>query len=267
MQISKSDYMLFLRHPAWLWLKKHAKHLLPPVDPALQARFDEGHAFEPFAEALFPNLVRLGFSDYASYQALTAYTDDTWRSGADAIAQGRYEDGPITCISDIVSRDGGGFVLTEIKSGTSAKPEHTFDLAFQRVVLEKSGFPIVRCEVAHVNRDYVRAGEIDPRELVAVTDITEEVSEQIENTKARIDQALSVVKGNAMPDPAPERARLKSYSEWLNIREKLDPPLAPETIHRLPFINAKQASELTEAGITTIDAIDDPSVLGKSTRR
>ena len=68
-----------------------------------------------------------------------------------------------------------------------------------------------------------------------------------------------------MPDPAPERARLKSYGEWLDIREKLDPPLAPETIHRLPFINAKQASELTEAGITTIDAIDDPSVLGKST--
>ena len=141
----------------------------------------------------FLNLVRLGFSDYASYQALTAHTDETWRSGADAIAQGRYEAGPITCISDIVSRDGGGFVLTEIKSGTSAKPEHTFDLAFQRVVLEKSGFPIVRCEVAHVNRDYVRAGEIDPRELVAVTDITEEVSEQVENTKARIDEALSVV--------------------------------------------------------------------------
>ena len=267
MQISKSDYMLFLRHPAWLWLKKHAKHLLPLVDPALQARFDEGHAFEPFAEALFPNLVRLGFSDYASYQALTAHTNATWQGGAQAVAQGRYEDGPITCISDIVSRDGDGFVLTEIKSGTSAKPEHTFDLAFQRVVLEKSGFPITRCEVAHVNRDCVRAGEINPRELVAVTDITEEVSEQIENTKARIDQALSVVASDTMPDPAPERARLKSYGEWLDIREELDPPLAPDTIHRLPFITAKQASELTEAGITTIDAIDDPSVLGKSTRR
>ncbi|WP_231886434.1 hypothetical protein, partial [Sulfitobacter sp. HI0054] len=64
MQLSKSDYMLFLRHPAWLWLKKHAKHLLPPIDAALQARFDEGHAFESYAEALFPDLVRLGFSDF-----------------------------------------------------------------------------------------------------------------------------------------------------------------------------------------------------------
>ena len=48
MLISKSEYMLYLKHPAWLWIKKHAKHLMPPIDEALQARFDEGHAFEPF---------------------------------------------------------------------------------------------------------------------------------------------------------------------------------------------------------------------------
>lgn len=267
MQLSKSDYMLFLRHPTWMWIKKHAKHLLPPVDPALQARFDEGHAFEPFAESLFPSLVRLGFSNFASYQALTTDTVQAWQNGAKAIAQGRYEDGHITCISDIVSRDGDDFVLTEIKSGTSVRPEHTFDLAFQRVVLEAAGFPIARCEVAHVNRDYVKAGEIDPQALVAITDITDAVSEQLDNTRERIDQALNVAASTVMPDPAPERARLKSYDEWLEIREKLDPPLAPESIHRLPFINAKQASGLIEAGITTIDAMSDPSVLGKSTQR
>lgn len=267
MQLSKSDYMLFLRHPAWLWIKKHAKHLLPPVDPALQARFDEGHAFEPYAEALFPGLVRLGFSDFASYQALTDDTFQAWQNGASAVAQGRYEDGPITCISDIVSRDGDSFVLTEIKSGTSVKPEHTFDLAFQRVVLERAGYPIARCEVAYVNRDYVKAGEIEPQELVAITDITDAVAEQLDNTRARIDQALAVASSSDMPDPAPERARLKSYDEWLEIRDKLDPPLAPESIHRLPFINAKQVSDLIEAGITTIGAINDPSVLGKSTQR
>ena len=71
MHLTKSDYILYLRHPAWLWIKKHAKHLLPPVDSALQALFDEGHAFEPFAEAQVSDLVKLGFSDFASYQSLT----------------------------------------------------------------------------------------------------------------------------------------------------------------------------------------------------
>ncbi|WP_435229368.1 DUF2779 domain-containing protein [Pseudopelagicola sp. nBUS_20] len=267
MQISKSDYMLFLRHPAWLWIKKHQKHLLPPIDPSLQSRFDEGHAFEPYAEALFPNLVRLGFSDFSSYQSLTTLTSETWQAGAKAVAQGRYEDGQITCITDIVSRNGDGYVLTEIKSSTSAKIEHTFDLAFQRLVLEGAGMPILRCEVAHVNRSFRKNGQIAPEELVTITDISEEVENQIENTRRWVDQALSVAKSNTMPDPAPERARLKSYHEWLEIRAKITPTLCPESIHLLPFINAKQASALIKEGITSIDDVDDPTILSKSTRR
>ena len=267
MHLSKSDYILYLRHPAWLWIKKHAKHLLPPVDSALQALFDEGHAFEPFAEAQVPDLVKLGFSDFASYQSLTGRTLDAWRNGAAAVAQGRYEAGRLTCISDIVTRDDSGYILTEIKSGTKAKPEHTFDLAFQKIVLEDSGFPITRCEVAHVNRDCVRNGPIDPQALVGVTDITEKVNAQTENTRARIAQALAVADSDSMPDPAPERARLRSYQDWLEIRAKLEPALPEDSIYLLPSMNAEKASTLIEADIATVDEITDPSMLAKSTQR
>ncbi len=267
MNLSKSDYMLYLRHPAWLWIKKHAKNILPEIDASLQARFDEGHEFESYAEALYPNLVRLGFSDFTSYQALPSITLKAWQDGACSVAQGRYEDGPLTCISDIVTRDGDGFVLTEIKSGTSVKPEHTFDLAFQRVVLEGAGFLITRCEVAHVCRTYVREGEIEPQDLVSITDITEDVAAQIENTKVRIRQAIEVARSSSIPDPAPEIARLQSYGDWLEIREKLEPPLSQNSIHRLPFMNAEKASELIAKGIKSINEIDDPSTLSKSTRR
>lgn len=267
MQLSKSDYILYLKRPAWLWLKKHAKHLLPPIDPALQARFDEGNAFEAYAEALFPDLIRLGFDGYDSYRSLPTRTFATWRDGASVVAQGRYEAGAITCITDVLERTGDGFVLTEIKSGTSAKTEHAFDLAFQRLVLEEAGFPIARCQVAHVNKDYVREGELDPQTLVAITDITEAVAEKMDSTRARIDQALEVMASNIIPDPAPERAKLKSYDEWLEIREKLEPPLGESSVHRLPFMGAAVATKLIEAGEATIDEITDLSVLGKSTRR
>ena len=66
--ISKSDYMLFLRHPAWLWLKKNDPSKLPAVDAATQAMFDAGHAFEPYVESLFPEGVTLGFSDFDEYR-------------------------------------------------------------------------------------------------------------------------------------------------------------------------------------------------------
>ena len=50
MTISKSEYMMFLRHPAWLWLKKHDKAKLPPIVENTQAMFDTGHMFEQYAE-------------------------------------------------------------------------------------------------------------------------------------------------------------------------------------------------------------------------
>lgn len=74
MQISKSDYMLFLRQPAWLWLKKNDPSKLPPVDAATQAMFDAGHAFEPYVESLFPEGVALGFSDFDEYCSLSLRT-------------------------------------------------------------------------------------------------------------------------------------------------------------------------------------------------
>jgi len=57
--------MLFLRHPAWLWLKKFEKDKLPPIDANLQVMFDAGHEFEGYVEKLYPNAVRLGFSNYS----------------------------------------------------------------------------------------------------------------------------------------------------------------------------------------------------------
>lgn len=266
MQISKSDYMLFLKHPAWLWLKKHASHILPPVDDALQTRLDEGYVFEPYVELLFPGLVRLDYEDAASYETLPQRTTDAWQSGAGAVAQGRYSSERATCISDIVTRLNDGFVLTEIKSNTSAKREHVFDLAFQRAVLEGAGYSVIRCEVAHVNRDFVRFGDIDPQKLVSITDVTEAVSNQLDSTRTWMEQAVKVAASDTMPDPAPELAELNSYNEWMEIREKLEPPLSGDSIYHLPSMNAGKAASLIQAGVTKVDEITDLSGLNKATR-
>jgi hypothetical protein len=52
MQLSKSDYMLYLKHPAWLWLKKHARAMFPTIDPGLQAIFDTGHEQKRYSKTL-----------------------------------------------------------------------------------------------------------------------------------------------------------------------------------------------------------------------
>ena len=267
MILSKSEYMMYLKHPAWLWVKKHAKDLIPPVSPELQARFDEGNQFEPYAEALFPNLIRLGFNDFQSYLNLPFETQQAWDDGATVIAQGRYESGSITCISDVVRKDGTEYILTEIKSSTRKKEDHIYDLAFQRVVLEASGFPVKKCEIGHVNSNYVRNGEIDPKGLVAFTDVTEEVQKKLESTKARINQALAIANSPNIPDTGPELTRLGAYADWMEIRLQLTPPLPENSIHFLPSMNAKIATKLSENNINLINEITDRSLFNKNTKK
>ena len=222
--ISKSDYMLFLKHPAWLWVKKNAPSKLPPVDDNTQAMFDAGHAFEPYAESLFPEGVSLGFSDYDEYWTLPERTVGAIESGAHVLFQPRFNWGDFTCICDIVKFvDDGVADLYEIKASTSAKTEHEFDLAFQVAVLEGSGYKVRNVFVTHVNNQYVRNGEIEADKITTITDVTEKVRARSEATSKYMPMAVTVAKQPTMPDPDPNLAKLGSKKDWLKVYENIVP--------------------------------------------
>jgi len=143
MVISKSEYLMFLKHPAWIWLKKHDKAKLPQPDADLQALFDAGNLFERYTEKLFPGGVMLGFDNYKEYMGLPERTKKELAGGAKTIFQGRFEAGDITCIVDVLDHvEGNTYDLYEVKSSTKVKTEHEHDLAFQIIVLERSGLTI-----------------------------------------------------------------------------------------------------------------------------
>lgn len=216
--------MLFLKHPAWLWVKKNDKSKIPPVDENTQAMFDNGHKFEPYAESLFPEGVTLGFSDYDEYLSLPQRTQDAIDRGDQVLFQPRFEWNEFTCISDIVSFVGEKEVdLYEIKASTSAKPEHEFDLAFQTAVLEGVGLTVRNIYVIHVNNQYVRRGEIEAEKITTTTDITDKVRAKGDLTAKYMPMALDVAKSNTMPNPDPSFAKLGSKPEWLTIYENIFP--------------------------------------------
>jgi len=268
MQLSKSEYMMFLKHPAWVWLKKHRKEILPEPPPALQARFDDGHYFEQFAEQLFDGIVSLGFSNYREYQSLPKRTKTALDQGAPVIIQGRFEADQLTCIVDILQRVADTtFDLFEIKSSTSVKEEHIYDLAFQRTVLERAGLTLRNIHVLFVDKTYVRNGAIDPKALVAREDVTNQVNDLMEATGRFIDRALEAVTAPEMPDPSPRHARLGAFQEWLDIYQALEGMFADDSIYHLPQANAKIVSTLEDAGIDRMQDIANLSVLSLTQSR
>jgi len=215
-QLSKSDFMLFLKHPAWLWLKKYDKSKLPPVDAATQERFDAGNDFEDSVEELFPDATVLGFSNYPEYMSLPKRTQEALSEGAKTIFQGRFESGSLTCIVDVLTKSiEGKPELLEIKSSSKVWPEHIVDLAFQTIVLEGAGIQPQKISVAHANEN--------SNESPAVfVDVTEEVRKEIPKTLQNIDKALKVIVSKEMPDPSPSYASPMALKEWMQIYEKLN---------------------------------------------
>lgn len=268
MQLSKSDYMLFLRHPAWLWLKKHDTDKLPPIDDDTQAIFDAGFLFESYAEQLFPNALKLEYnrSNYREYRELTRRTKEALEDGASAILQGRFEADQITCICDALVKVGDNtFDLYEIKSSTHAKPEHEPDLAFQMITLEESGYEIRNIYVVHVNNQYVRSGKVLALELAATTDVTDNVKSLRDETKHNIAHAIKIMNLSECPDISPAHAKLGAFNDWLGIYKTLA-EVDQYSIYNLCSPGASKIGKLEEMGIKDIANIPDDFSLNEKQR-
>lgn len=226
MTISKSDYMLYLKHPAWLWVKKNAPDKLPEVDAATLAIFDTGHKFEPYVESLFPEGITVTWDkgDWNSYRTLPERTMQALSDGAPVIFQGRFEWKDFTFLPDIIAQVGDQTLdLYEIKSSTSVNESHIYDLAFQAVVLENLGYTVRNVSVVHVNSQYVRHGQIDAKQLTVFADVTDRVREQINFTKDQMPKALTTAQAEAMPNPDLMylNTKLTSKASWQAVYENL----------------------------------------------
>lgn len=252
MVLSKSEYMMYLKHPAWLWVKKHDKTKLPPVSAELQARFDAGHEFEKYAEAHFPDGTTIGFNNFGEYSAMPARTEQALKDGAKTIFQGRFENGQITCICDVVRVVGDNELdLYEIKSSTGAKLDHILDLAFQVTVLEKCGYRVRDVYVMHVDSSYVRKGDIDIKQIVSTADVTAQVKAELHRTERNIKAALEVMEAPEMPDPSPARCSLDSLSEWLEVYKNIV-TLQEGSVYELCRLNTDTLRLLEEQNITKL---------------
>lgn len=272
MVISKSEFMMFLKHPAWLWLKKYDKTKIPIPDEDLQARFDEGTLFETYAEKFFPEAVKLGYKngkDFSGtkYYALPELTKKEIEKGTKVILQGRVEEDNLTAIFDVLERVGENtFDLYEIKSSTSVKPEHIPDLAFQTIVLEKAGLIVRNLSVIHVNNEYVRNGDIEPEKISKKTEVTDEVRSVISETLENIEKAFRILSSKKIPDLSPRLLKDSSMmAEWLEIVEAVKGKLPKYNIYKLATLKPEIVALLEDQGVELIG--DIPLDMGLSEKQ
>jgi hypothetical protein len=194
--LSKSKYLIGLQCPRHLWISINAKERLPEIDEATQKKFDIGHELEEYAKKLFPGGIDLPTEDFTGNLQLTQAS----------LKEEKPLFEPAFMIDDLYSRadillpNKDGWDIIEVKSATKVKDINIHDVSFQKHVYEKCGLKIKKCYLMHINNEYIRKGEINPKELLTKTDITEEVEEAIKGISERIENMKEIISDPILPE-------------------------------------------------------------------
>lgn len=265
--LSKTDYITYLKHPAWLWLRKNNPDFLPAPDENSQAIINEGREFEKEAEKIFPEAIHLNRDDYADIQEWADETSALLNQGVDTVLQAAFLYDDYLCIADAITKDGDAYTLTEIKATTSPDKEHICDLSFQKAVIEWCGYPIKTVQVLHANKDYLRASPIDLEKFVAFTDVSDKVNKEVLNAAEQMQEAAKIAMLDKMPSDSLRYVGLGAAKDYREIFQKLHPDIPEYSIYDLASNKGrgtdKLIGELEDGNVKLIVDIPESTKLQK----
>ena len=194
-RLSKSQYLKGLQCPKALWLYRHRPDLAPPISEKKQWLFDSGHEVGNLAQAYW----EYGYLIDDAYYEIDKAIESTNRAIADGQnvifeATACSPDGAFSRI-DILQRihSTRNWDLIEVKQSTGVKDYHLDDIALQRYAFARAGYNVRRSVLMHLNRDYIRMGELDPNQMFLLEDCTEWTQARMTGVKSHLAALLDVV--------------------------------------------------------------------------
>jgi hypothetical protein len=197
--LSKSRFMSGVRCRRLLWYNFNRREDIPEPDESTQALFESGKEVGELAQKLYPNGIKLEWSWNLKKNAEQTFPALALRRPlfeSAAIFDSAYAQADI-----LVPAEGDQWDLVEVKATSEVKPEHHIEVAFQKFVYEHAGIAINRCFLMHMNKEYVRMGELEPDKLFTKSDITEKVDEMIPEIGGDIESMLKIAKSKDEPEP------------------------------------------------------------------
>ena len=199
--ISKSSYMAGLDCHRMLWQKLWDRKSAAPLDGMTELIFEFGNRFGVLAHQLFPGSVLIDINIFKLNRAVED-TKKAIEGGADVILEATFCHEQCRVLSDVVERqEDGTWHLIEVKSSTHVKDEHYPDLAYQKWVMEQSGYPVSKCSVIHADKEGVWP---DVASVFKEVDVTEEVNAAVQVVGDNVAAMVPLAQpGSAAPDARP----------------------------------------------------------------
>ena len=193
--LSKTGYCKGIQCPKMLWLDAYrpeeAENVLSETVMA------NGDLVGALARNYFGGYSLVDFSFVKS--EMVNKTREYIDAGAENIAEAAFQHDGLYCAVDILHKNGDGWDIVEVKSSTELHDIYVEDMAFQYYLLTKCGMDIKNVFNMHLNRYYVRRGELDLKELFILEDCTETVKQKFHDAEENIASIRSYVSVSEEP--------------------------------------------------------------------
>ncbi len=223
MRLTKSDFLHYLACDKSFWLSRHKPALYPSSAPDAYGQFlaKQGDEVETMAKRVL---------DGCDFQQV-------------------FEDSHgVYARADAVRRHGDESIdIYEVKSTTQSIRDHINDFAFQVVAARRSGEKVNRIFGVHLKKEFVRDGDIDPKQLIKITDMTDDVFAVVPEIETLIESALALLAQDRI-DEAGCDCRYLSRSNHCATFDYFNPDIPDPSVYTLPRMNGKRLAGFVDDG-------------------
>ena len=185
MYLSKTRYTRALQCPKMLWMDIYKKDE-KAENESLESIFATGDNVGALARGYFGDYSLVADNDNKSI--MIDETQEYINAGATNIAEASFSFSGLFCSVDILHKNPYGWDIVEVKSSTGVHQVYYDDIAYQCYVLTNLGYNITGVYNLHLNKKYIRHGDLDLQQLYTLVDCAEHVSMRLPYIKQNIQQ-------------------------------------------------------------------------------
>lgn len=190
--LSKSLFIRGLKCHKALYLQKFRPELKDDVSEMTQRGFDVGNDVGSLSQQLFPGGAIVPYEGLSHAEQLDM-TQSLIRQGLKTIYEATFSHDDVLVKVDILHLGENGWEIYEVKASSSQKDYHVNDLSVQYYVVAGTGLPVVRACLVHINKHYVRNGDIEADKLFTMVDLTETAKDKEPFIRKEIEKQRSML--------------------------------------------------------------------------
>lgn len=271
MLLSKTNFLICLDCAKNAWLKIHKPEIYKQkgLSSFELNIIDTGNQIDELARGLFPDGTLVESRDD------TELTKKLMTDKVPVIYQPVFATDKFITASDIFvwNPNSNVYDLYEVKSSTASEEnggrkteDYIIDIAFQKNVLDDLRIKVGSLNLIRLNKEYVRSGDLELEDLFLVENLTDKVSEKLEEIKQKMKSAYELLSNEKEPhghcDCILKGKNSHCTTSWYSNSDLPDYP-----VHAIARIHKKKLAELVDSNIFSIHDVPEDFELSENQRR